>query len=429
LPAASTNPSAILAHLNDIYFVGTSNQEVGIYRINGDGTASFIPDKDFRLLLANKFVRTGKDGTKLLPADKFWLTQPARREFDMVFKPDSTTNPNEFNLWRGFAVMPKKGWANQRRLLRHIRQVICRRDRKKFKYLMRWLAWSAQHPDEAPGTLIVLVSATQGTGKSTLGVVMCDIFGHHGRRIDDQAQLLGHFNGDLETACMILADEMLFAGDPKTADKLKSRVTSDTIPLEAKFRNRREVPNRMHVIMTTNHEHAVSAGVRDRRFFVCNVSDEHAQDPAWFRPLYRDLDHGGKAQFLWLLQNIKLGDWHPRNLIKTEEAIEQQRMSADSIGQWSQACIEAEGIVGGAYGGVDDLGRDISSEQLRQAYTTYCKQHGLRAVNADAFGKALAGMFGERRRLPQRTHNRRPWGYTVPDGDQWQKKLNTRLGI
>ena len=160
----------------------------------------------------------------------------------------------------------------------------------------------------------------QGTGKSTLGVVMCDIFGRHGRRIDDKDQLLGQFNDELETTSFILAEEILWAGDLRTGDKLKSRITSAIIPVEAKFRPRREVKNRMHVMMTTNHEHAVPAGVRDRRFFVLDVSDEHAQDAAWFGPLYQGLADGGIEQFFALLLNLELGDFHPRALVKTEEA-------------------------------------------------------------------------------------------------------------
>ena len=331
-----------LTLINSQYFIGLTDNEVGIYRVNDDGSATFIPEKDFKLLLAN--VRVRRKRGKAIPAEKFWREHPQRLELKIVFNPRGT-KPGEYNLWRGFAaepVQPAKGWGDLRRLLKHIYKVICRRDRRKFSYLMLWLAWSVQNPDKAPGTIIVLKSAAQGTGKSTLGVFMCEIFGRHGRRIDDKDQLLGQFNAELETTCFILAEEILWAGDSRTSDKLKSRITSDTIPVEAKFRTRREVPNRMHVIMTTNHEHAVSAGVGDRRFFVLDVSDEYARDAAWFDPLYRDFANGGKEQFLWLLLNLKLGDFHPRALVKTDEALEQQRMSGDSISQWSYACIQAD---------------------------------------------------------------------------------------
>ena len=149
-------------------------------------------------------------------------------------------------------------------------------------------------------------------------------------------------------------------------------------------------------------------------------------------------------------------------------------MSGDSVSQWSQACIEADAIIGDtSYGARQhDLGGRIASKDLREAYTGFCKQHGLRAGNQEVFGKACVEMFGPRQRVstaPMRAatqtvedagspdeadaaldlgtatlpgpcppaepdpatarEKRRPWGYDVPDGDTWQGKIDGRLGI
>jgi len=72
--------------------------------------------------------------------------------------------------------------------------IICRRDSEKFKYLMRWLAWCVQNPDKHPETVIILKSRKQGTGKSTLGIVMTMIFGkYHAAIVDDKDRLIGRF--------------------------------------------------------------------------------------------------------------------------------------------------------------------------------------------------------------------------------------------
>ena len=171
-----------------------------------------------------------------------------------------------------------------------------------------------------------------------------------------------------------------------------------------------------------------------------DVSDERVGDKAWFDNLYRDLADGGTSEFLYFLQNLKLGDWHPREILKTAETTEQQRMSGDSVSQWSQACIDADAIIGagrGPYGTetTHDLGTPISSEALREAYTGFCKQNSLRPLGTDGFGKACADMFGPRKRLTALQSNatgnskRRPWGYDVPDGNKWQEKVDARLGI
>ena len=454
--------------INSHYLIGKSDQEVRIFRIKDDGLLAFTPQEQFKLDVANIFVRSSRGSAKPKPVEKFWKESPRRHERKIVFKPGGTTEPNEFNLWRGFGVEPRRGWQKQRRLLRHIRQVICRRDKAKFKYLIHWLAWAVQNPDKHPGTIIVLKSRRQGTGKSTLGIVMLKIFGQHGAPIDDSDRLLGRFNDWVEPVSFILAEEILWAGDHKTADKLKSRTTSDTFQIERKNAGIWQISNRLHIIMTTNHDHAVGAGVGDRRFVVYDVSDERACDKTWFDPLYQNLNDGGADEFLYLLQNLKLGDWHPRQILKTAETAEQQRMSGDSVSQWSQACIEADAIVGAnlkfRFTSLS-LGQAITSETLRTAYTGYCREHGIRAVNPEVFGKACVAMFGARKRLSREIfvamqttefyadvgppteadltkdaligppaeldtrENRRPWGYEVPDGDAWQKKIDARLGI
>jgi hypothetical protein len=222
----------------------------------------------------------------------------------------------------------------------------------------------------------------------------------------------------------------LWAGDHRTADKIKSLITAPTIQIERKVGGCHVIPNRLHVIMTTNHDHAVAAGVGDRRFVVCDVNDERACDKSWFDPIYRDLDEGGAGEFQWFLQHVKLGDWHPREILKTAEATEQQRMSGDSVSQWAQACVNADAIIGGDFRTSTDLGQRIATEELREAYTGYCRQRGTRAANEDVFGKACADMFGPRKRMATVPNGkRRPWGYDVPEGDSWQEKIDARLGI
>jgi hypothetical protein len=422
--------------LNSHFFIGKNNQETGIFRINGDGAASFVSPEQFKLEVQNIFVKTSGGSTK--PAEKFWKEHPRRHQREIVFKPGGTTEMHEFNLWRGLGVEPRKGRKKLHRLIRHIREVICRCDRAKFKYLMRLLAWMVQNPGKHSGVVLVLKSRKQGTGKTTLGNVMLEIFGPHGARIDDKERLLGRFNDWLETHCFVLLEEATWAGDHKAADKLKSLVTGDTLQIERKFGACRQVPNRLKSIATTNHDHAVHAGVQDRRNVVFDVSDERAGDKAWFNKLYGDLADGGTGEFLYLLQHVQLGDWHPsRNFLKTPETAEQQRMSGDSVSQWAQNCIDADGVIGagrGLYETTLDLGIKHPLRALYEAYRGFCTQGRLHPISVTGFGKACTEMFGPRERLPVQNNStpdskRRPWGYQVPEGEEWQEKVDARLGI
>jgi hypothetical protein len=431
----------VLELLNSHYMIGKSEQEIAVFRIKDDGSLAFAPPEQFKLDVANIFVQPSGRLSKPIPVEKFWTGSRQRHQRKIVFKPGGKTQPDEFNLWRGFEVEPRNGWQKQRRLMKHIWEIICRCDKAKFKYLIRWLAWAVQNPDKHPETVVILKSRKQGTGKSTLGLVMFAIFGkRHGAIVDDKQRLIGQFNDWIEPICFILAEEILWAGDHKTADKLKSMMTAPTNQIERKGGAVLHIPNRLHIIMTTNHDHAVSAGVGDRRNVVFDVSDAHACDKSWFDPLYRELDNGGTSEFLHFLQNLKLGDWHPREILKTPETTEQQRMSGDSVAQWSQACIDADAIIGtgrAPYGNETtlDLGTTIPLPALREAYTGFCAQNKLHPSGVIAFGTACADMFGPRKRLSAPQNNAtgrrmpRPWGYHVPESNEWQEKVDARLGI
>lgn len=131
-----------------------------------------------------------------------------------------------------------------------------------------------------------------------------------------------------------------------------------------------------------------------------------------------------------LLQSLQLGDWHPRETIKTEETAEQQRMSGDSVSQWSQSCINADAIAVSDQGLHLDLGALASFPDLLNAYTSFCKKTTLRAMGTEAFGRACTEMFGPRHRLPAAAGSgKRPWGYQVPTDANWQQKVDERLGV
>jgi hypothetical protein len=207
-------------------------------------------------------------------------------------------------------------------------------------------------------------------------------------------------------------------------------LTSPTIGIEGKFRGTRQVPNRLHVVMTSNYEHAVKLGTLDRRYVVLDVADTHASDKSYFDPLYDDLKAGGYGEFLHFLQHVDLTDWHPRQIIRTTEAKEQVRLSGDSVTQWTLASIEAGGIVGMSHGATLDLNQQYSTAALQSAYAGFCQQNRLRPVSPVALGKRFTAIFGKGGRLPASGSGaKRPMGYLVPAEDKLQEALDVWLRI
>ena len=270
-------PDELLGLLNSHFFLAKANGAYPIAQVEDDGSIQYISRLDFATKLANMFVMTvdGHGNKKKTKAELFWLSHPNRDEREIIFDPNASPGRSivgKYNLWRGFAVKPRRPTGKQRRFFRHLREVICRNDIQKLQYLLRFLAYLVQHPDRNPETAIVLKSAHQGTGKTTLNYCISKILGGHAITISDKSRLFDRFNASLETVIFVDADELLWAGDHGASDALKSLITGDTIILEIKHGARWSVPNRLHIVMTTNHDHAVQAGVQDRRFFVLEVS-------------------------------------------------------------------------------------------------------------------------------------------------------------
>ena len=132
-------------------------------------------------------------------------------------------------------------------------------------------------------------------------------------------------------------------------------------------------------MMTTNHDHAVAAGVGDRRLVVYDVSEEHACDKAWFDPLYQDLDDGGRRSSCIF---CKTSSWRLASARNSQDgrnhratAHERRQRFAMVAGMRRRRCS-----CRGARRNEHDLGIKLP-EILREAYTGYCKQQGVRAAN------------------------------------------------
>jgi hypothetical protein len=433
-------PEEALELFNANFLIGRgANGSVGIFAIKPNRTLDFMPDKMFTLLTDNLLVGDYDDPRwerydGHVPGNLWWRGHPKRHTRTLVFKPKGDVSLAEWNLWTGFAITPKKGRKLMQPLLRHIKEIICRNNEAKFDYLIRWCAFAVQHPDQPAETVPVMKSNKQGPGKSTLPQVLCDIFGdRHSAMIDDKKRLLSNFNDWMEPMAFICGEEILFKNDHAALDRMKSMITGKTFQLERKYGAVWQVDSHLHMMLTSNHDLPVRLGAADRRYFVLDVAEDRVGDRAYWTKLYGALDAGGRAEFLHYLLTYPLGDWHPRDLLKTAEAVEAQRASAPPHIQWLQAVIDEEEIE------VDDkltypLGGFVSTPDLYRAYSKFCRAHGMRADEYNVFGQLCTKFFGEkvRRTLQGMTTHReaaqRPWGYTTPHATDLARKIDQDLG-
>jgi Family of unknown function (DUF5906)/RepB DNA-primase from phage plasmid len=419
-----------------VWFDNGGSKELA-YVEHGDGGACLLSKEDMAEALSNVFVQVQQDNTqKPVPIFTWWRAQAGRGTarnavFDPGKPPGVNGAPDEFNFWQGFAVRPLEGEDKIRRLLDHIWRIICKEDQKKYNYLMGWLAWIVQNPTKHPGVGVALHSTKHGAGKSLLGEVMRRIFGdRHSMTLDHPEQFTGNFTGHLEHACFVLLEESLFAGDAKNADVVKARLTANTILINPKYRQPRNIQNHLSVMLCTNNEWAIRAGAGERRWFVASVSEERVGDLAYFNALHDDLENGGDGQFLNYLLKYDLAGWDRRNVPKTAELRAQQEATLRGVPRWLLDCVEEERIVGGrGYDGPQpSLGRDIPSNDLREAFNHWARGHrNERELDARAFNNKLDDILGARKR--PRVGGKRERAYSVPSPAELGRIVNEHCGI
>jgi len=127
----------------------------------------------------------------------------------------------------------------------------------------------------------------------------------------------------LDVVCFVQLEEALFAGDPRTASKVRHAITGERLHINPKGHAAYEIENRIANMLTANHAFVWPAGKGDRRSFILDVKDDHANDKTWFDPIYEGLENGGYEQLLYYFLNLELGAWHPRDRPITHELNEQ----------------------------------------------------------------------------------------------------------
>jgi hypothetical protein len=158
------------------FVVVVDNGATQIIRRHKDGRLiPFRKEGDFFSAYAHKnFVsisaETGNPTT--IYSAKKWFTSPERGRvtfYETTFDPKNAAPPHVFNYWPGFGTQSIKG--DCRIIVRFIYIVICSKDKKAFKYIVRWCAHLVQRPWEKPEIAIVLIGP-KGVGKSQFSILL-----------------------------------------------------------------------------------------------------------------------------------------------------------------------------------------------------------------------------------------------------------------
>ncbi|MDP1817445.1 MAG: DUF5906 domain-containing protein [Leadbetterella sp.] len=287
---------------------------------------SFSNPIDIKNFYANILT---SDGVKL---GKKWFEHPRRRQYDGIVFAPLQNPPGHYNLWRGFAVEPKEG--DYSLILDHARKNIARGNEKHYNYLIAWAADLVQNPCKRPGTSIVL-RGKQGTGKGIWCSGLGSLFGpSHFIQVHHSRHLTGNFNSHLKGALLVFADESFWAGDKSAEGVLKAMITEEYMNIEPKGKDAFKIKNHIRLMIASNNNWVVPAGLEERRFFILDMGEDHIQDRKYFGKILDQMNNGGQEALLYYLQHYDLSNIDLGKIPQTEALLETKILTMNSIEQF-----------------------------------------------------------------------------------------------
>ena len=369
----------LLRELNQIYAVAPVGNKNLILE-EAEEETRLLASTDFHLALQNR-TATDYSGTspKQIPASKWWLKHPERREYKKVdFIPSFETPPEVFNLWKGFAVKPKGGIENAPHFHELLVDVICSGNERWANYLWGWLAHMVQFPEDKPSVAVVMRSDAQGVGKSRFAEYVGSLLGRHFRAVAHGHHIHGNFNSHLKDTLLLFGDEAVWGGDRSTESILKQMISEPTMIVEMKGKDVFEIKNYLRLMLATNSEWAAPVSLTDRRYFVLDVSESRRNDYDFFKKLKNEQINGGSEALLQTLMDYDLNDFEVRSIPETPARLDQKILSMDMIHKWWVDVLSDENFTIGEKILHIEQDNRVPISDLSTSFDEYAKEHNPR---------------------------------------------------
>jgi hypothetical protein len=139
----------------------------------------------------------------------------------------------------------------------------------------RWCATLIARPDIRMEYGLLLVSETQGIGKTTLGAkILAPLVGDHNVGFPSEDDIVNNqFNSWVANKRLVIIGEIYSGHSWKAYNRLKSYITDKDIDFNAKYMRPYRVENWVHVIACSNSRKALKMEERDRRWFYPTVNE------------------------------------------------------------------------------------------------------------------------------------------------------------
>ena len=176
-----------------------------------------------------------------------------------------------FNVAKPFTVFAKETGRNTSHIYTYIQHIAG----ECAMWLLAWLRAKLLYPTVKTQIVPIIVSRTQGSGKTTFAEVICKgLFGKDNVIVSDQYDATARFNADYADALIVCQEEKEETDKRNPAGALKSRATATTIRKEQKGVDPIYQESYTDFIMTTNKDVPIKFdGREDQRRFMIMEAD------------------------------------------------------------------------------------------------------------------------------------------------------------
>lgn len=150
--------------------------------------------------------------------------------------------------------------------LKHVNMTFS--NKRELTIMMDWMSYIVQNPGKKLNWALLLQGA-QGTGKSYFGAVMQGVLGNNAKKVKPEA-IMGRFSSWATGSILNIVEEIYVGGSDKYAlmNRIKDYIRNDTIQIEEKGRDHRNVPNFASYLFFTNYQDALAITDDERGFCI-----------------------------------------------------------------------------------------------------------------------------------------------------------------
>ena len=178
-------------------------------------------------------------------------------KFNMHVAPTIPSKTGDDSLWRAYLdhMFPSE------------------KDRYEMK---RWIATLIARPDVKINYAVLLISETQGVGKSTLAsYILAPLLGENNVSYPEESVITeSKFTSWQVRKRLAIVNEIYAGHSYKAYNRLKSVITEPNITVEEKYQPTYDIQNWCHIFACSNDERAIKFTIDDRRWLIPLVTEK-----------------------------------------------------------------------------------------------------------------------------------------------------------